>query len=89
MVDTIADSWPIWFSCIFFGIALLKFISNNRSGEVHPGMATTSEDFSMQSTFFSIQSGEAVVFFTSLFTIGNFLLFSISMARMVIEALPG
>ncbi|MCP4296997.1 MAG: hypothetical protein GY786_15445 [Proteobacteria bacterium] len=67
----------------------MKFISNNRSGEVHPGMATTSEDFSMQSTFFSIQRGEAIVFFTSIFTIGNFLLFSISMARMAIEALPG
>jgi len=87
-MELIWDSWPTWFVGVFLGIALFKFLGNHRTAEVHPGMATSSEDFSMKSTFLHFRGGEAALFFTSLLTMGSFLLFSLSVARIFMDLFP-
>lgn len=87
-MEFIIDSWPLWFMLVLTGVACMKLLGNNRGSEVHPGMATTSEDFSMKSTFLSFRSGEAALFFTALFTMACFALLAISLSKSISGLFP-
>ena len=88
-VILITEAWMIWITGIVVGLAFLNFLGKNRRTDVHPGMATTSETFSMKSIFLNFNSGEASLFFTSIAILGMFYCLALGIARGLTSLLPG
>ena len=82
-MDVITESWYIWMFLCFFGWGILQFIAKNRVSEIHPGMATKSDQFSMKTVFLSFRGGEASLFFTVLSMLIFFFLFSLGISNKI------
>ncbi|OGG96286.1 MAG: hypothetical protein A2527_02205 [Candidatus Lambdaproteobacteria bacterium RIFOXYD2_FULL_50_16] len=89
LLETVHNSWFLWMIAAAGLVALLRFLAKTRRTEVQPGMATKSDQFSMRTVFLSFRSGEAGLFFTVLLILINCLLFSVSVAREVVDMFGG
>lgn len=87
-MEKIQEYWVFWMFGIALGFTMMQLFAKSRNQDVQPGMATRSDDFSMRSTFLNFQSGEAALFFTVLATLICCFLFSVALARNVMDALP-
>ena len=88
MIETIVENWALWVIGASLGAMILQFLTKTRSTEVQPGMATTSDEFSMRAVFLSFRSGEAGLFFTVLWMLICVFCFSIVVAKHFGTILP-
>lgn len=84
----IQENWMLWLFGLIAGFTALQLLAKGRTQDVQPGMATRSDEFSMKTIFFSFKSGEASLFFTVLWLLGNSFFFSIAIAKNVFDAMP-
>lgn len=71
------DSWIFWLVVSISCLVILKIRSRNRIKDVDKKLATSSDQFSMKTVFFSFKRGEADVFLLILLSMIAFLFFSL------------
>ena len=83
-MNFLLSTWILWFIISMGCLVLLGMLGKNRKTEVMSGMATTSEQFSMKTVFFSFRKGEADMFFTVLCATISFFLFSMGFVTEIL-----
>jgi len=79
----IEQYWLVWLFGCFIGYGIHHYLAKNKNQDIHSGMATRSDEFSIQGIFFNIQSGEGAVFFTVLWSIVCAFLFCLAFAKKI------
>ena len=87
MIGFLKEYWPMWLLLFIAGTILMRVLGKNRTREQDREMATTSEQFSMKSVFFSYKRGEAVLFFTIAGATVSFFLFVLGIIAVLFDFL--
>ena len=86
-MDVIIEYWSTW---LFFSVALafiMHFVAKNKKSDIQPGMATTSDTFSMKKIFLSFRTGEAALFFQVIIIMGFFSFFAIGFSKKLMSVI--